>query len=171
MNTPVTRGLASVVVLVLASTSANAQMVYYSSMSPVMAGPVMVAAPMASGPAYVANYTPSGNYAAVTAFSPPVVSNPSMVAVTSAYAPVSAPMPVTSFYAPTVAFSPVMQQLPVTAFYAPAMQPVSATAFYAPVMQPAPVTAFYTPTLVTPLYRRGPFGALRPVRTAYFIPY
>ena len=88
MNTPVTRGLASLVVLVLASTSANAQMVYYSTLRPVMAAPVMMAAPIATGPAYVANYTPSGNYAAVTAFSPPVISSPSMVAVTSAYAPV-----------------------------------------------------------------------------------
>ena len=58
---------------------------------------------------------------------------------------------------PVVAFSPVMQQTPVVAF--------------SPVMQPSPVTAFYTPAMVAPLYRRGPFGALRPVRTAYFIPY
>jgi hypothetical protein len=36
----------------------------------------------------------------------------------------------------------------------------------------APVTAYYAPAAVAvPLYRRGLFGAYRPVRTAYMLPY
>lgn len=143
--------------LFVAGTSAQAQVVYYGAMRPVVAAPV-VAAPVAVAPAYVANYTPAGNYAAVTAYAPPVVAAPAAIAVTSAYAPaVAAPVAVTSYYAPaTVA--------PTVAYYAPtvAAAPVAA----APVVA-APVTAYYPGVL----YRRGPLGVYRPVRSAYYIPY
>ena len=106
--------------------SAQAQVVYYGAMRPV------VAAPVAMAPAYVANYTPAGNYAAVTAYSPPVVAAPAAIAVTSAYAPsYAAPVGVTSYYAPSVVAAPAVA---------------------------APVTAYY-PGVV---YRRGLFGAYRP---------
>jgi hypothetical protein len=125
---------------------AQAQFVTYGVMRPVMAAPVMAA------PAYVANYFPSGNYAAVTAFSPPVVAAPVEVAVRTAYAPVIAP-PVA--FASTAVTS--------VSYYAPTfMEPVVA----------APVTAYYAPAAVAmPLYRRGVFGGLRPVRNAYLISY
>lgn len=145
-------------VALLASASAEAQVVYYGAYRPVVAAPVYAA------PAYVANYTPAGNYAAVTAFSPPVVAAPAAVAVTSAYAPAytAAYAPVAPTY--TAGYAPVA----VTSYYAP-------TTVYSPVAAPvvaAPVTAYYAPTAVAvPLYRRGPFGGIRPVRSAYYIPY
>jgi len=154
MNTLLSRMLPGLTVAAVAvmSSSADAQVVYYSTLRPVVAAPV-VAAPVAAAPAYVANYTPTGNYAAVTAYSPPVVAAPAAVAVTANYAPAVAPVAVTSYYAPTVAS------------YAPA-----ATVAYSPVV--APVTTYYAPTAVAaPLYRRGLFGALRPVRNAYYIAY
>jgi|694.fasta_scaffold138346_3 hypothetical protein len=135
---------------------AQAQFVTYGVMRPVMAAPVMaapvMAAPVMAAPAYVANYFPSGNYAAVTAFSPPVVAAPVEVAVRTAYAPVIAP-PVA--FASTAVTS--------VSYYAPTfMEPVVA----------APVTAYYAPAAVAmPLYRRGVFGGLRPVRNAYLISY
>lgn len=145
-------------VVLLACGSTQAQVVYYGAYRPVVAAPVVAA------PAYVANYTPAGNYAAVTAFSPPVVAPTSAVAVTSAYAPaysagyapaVAAPVAVTSYYAPTTVYSPV------------AAAPVMAAPAVA-----APVTAYYAPAAVAvPLYRRGLFGGLRPVTSAYYIPY
>ena len=151
-------------VLLLACASGEAQVVYYGAYRPVLAAPVM-AAPVVAAPAYVANYTPAGNYAAVTAFSPPVVAPAATVAVTSNYAPaytagyppaytagyaqaVAAPVAVTSYYAPTTVYSPVVSE-----------------------MVAAPVTAYYAPAVAVPLYRRGPFGGLRPVRSAYYIPY
>ena len=155
--------------LVTLAAPAEAQVVYYSALRPVVAAPVMMAqvmvAPVASAPAYVANYTPAGNYAAVTAFSPPVIGQPTAVAVTSAYAP-SAPVATTSFYAP-MATPTVVNYAPTVVNYAP-----TATVAYSPVMAPAvplvtPVTAYYAPTL----YRRGLFGGLRPVRTTAMIPY
>ncbi len=166
MNTLVTRLLvrllsAAFVVVGLAS-AADAQVVYYSALRPVVAAPV-VAAPVA--PAYVANYTPAGNYAAVTAYSPPVMVSPSAVAVTSSYAPVAPPVAVTSFYAPAAA------PLPVTSYYAAPTVAYSPVVSAAPVVA-APVTAYYAPTaVVAPMYRRGLFGALRPVRNAYYISY
>ena len=54
-----------------------------------------------------------------------------------------------SYYAPTTAYSPVVSEVvaqPVAAYYAPA-------------------------AVAVPLYRRGLFGGLRPVRSAYYIPY
>lgn len=121
------------------AADASAQVVVYRPVVPMFAP--------AAGP-YVANYTPAGNYAAVTAFSPPVVETVAGPAVS-----------VTSYYvAPTYA-APVAT----TAFYAPAAPAVMA----APVV--APVTAYYAPAAVAvPVYRRGLFGAYRPVRTAYF---
>jgi len=142
--------------LLLAGTAAEAQVVYYGAYRPVVAAPV-IAAPVVAAPAYVANYTPAGNYAAVTAFSPPVVAPTSAVAVTSNYAPaytagyapaVGAPVAVTSYYAPTTVYSPVVSEVVA-----------------------APVTAYYAPAVAVPLYRRGLFGGLRPVRSAYYIPY
>jgi hypothetical protein len=56
---------------------------------------------------------------------------------------------VTSYYAPTTVYSPVVSEVVA-----------------------APVTAYYAPAAVAvPLYRRGLFGGLRPVRSAYYIPY
>lgn len=153
MNTVVNRTLLAAFASLAAAvaTTAEAQ-VYYSALSPVVATPVVAA------PAYVANYTPAGNYAAVTAYSPPVYAAPAAVAVTANYAPAVAPVAVTSYYAPTVVnYAP-------TVAYSPVVAPVAA-----PVV--APVTAYYAPAVVAPLYRRGLFGGLRPVRTAYYIPY
>jgi hypothetical protein len=136
---------------------AEAQVVVYRPVVPMFAP--------AAGP-YVANYTPAGNYAAVTAFTP-VVSAP--VAVTSYYAPAvaaptyiapsyAAPAATTAYYAPSAVAT--------TAFYAPA--PVSTT-FMEPAVVAAPVTTYYAPAAVAvPLYRRGLFGGLRPVRAAYY---
>ncbi len=139
MNTTVIRMLMAVAAVAIATSATTGEaQVYYQTFRPVVAAPFM------SAPAYVANYTPAGNYAAVTAYSPPMMMAPSAVAVTSGFAPV----PVTSFYSPTVAFSPVM---------APAAVPVAA--FYAPA------------AVVAPVYRRGPLGVWRPTRTAYFLPY
>ena len=118
----------------LAASGYAQQVVYYS---PVVAQP----AP------YVSQYTPSGTYSAVTAYSAPVAAVPtSSVAVTSYYAPAStsysAPAATTSYYAPT------------TAYYAPT------SAYY------APTAAYYAPTAyVAPYYyRRGLFGRYRPAR-------
>ncbi|MFM7034582.1 MAG: hypothetical protein ACKOYJ_05220 [Planctomycetia bacterium] len=147
-------GLVAAAVLSIAasSSSASAQAIVYQSLSPVV--------PVAAAPAYVANYTPAGNYAAVTAFSPPVVATlpTSSVAVTSFYAPaMPTAVPVTSYYGPAAVAAPVAT----TAFYAPAATVVA-----------APVTTYYAPTAVAvPLYRRGPLGVYRPVRTAFYYPY
>ena len=161
MNTIKSRlvGGAVAVVAMTVASSVEAQVVYYSALRPVVAAPV-IAAPVAAAPAYVANYTPAGNYAAVTAYSPPVYAQPAAIAVTANYAPAVAPVAVTSFYAPTVVN------------YAPAATVAYSPVVAAPAPMVAPVTAFYAPTaVVAPLYRRGPFGGLRPVRTAYYIPY
>lgn len=131
----------------------RAQTVVYTAMRPVVP--------------YVANYVPAGNYAAVTAFSPPVVEG---VPVVAGYAPAVAPvvatvpsssMAVTSYYAPQVPIAAA----PVTTYYAPtavASAAVPVTAYYAPaaVAAPvvAPVAAYYPPTVVA---RRGLFGATR----------
>ena len=169
-------GLLTACAAVLLPSTAEAQVVYYSAMRPVVATPVMaapvMAAPIMSAPAYVANYTPAGNYAAVTAFSPPVMGPVNAVAVTAAYAPayapaVAAPMAVTSYYAPVT-------YAPTTAYYAPTTAYYAPTTAYSPVAEvvAAPVTAYYAPAAVAvPLYRRGLFGGLRPVRSPYFIPY
>jgi len=133
---------------------AHAQVVVYRPVVPMFAP--------AAGP-YVANYTPAGNYAAVTAFSPPVVETVAMpVAAAPVITEVAAPaIPVTSYYAPSYVAPTYAAPAPVatTTFYAPA----------APAVVAAPVTTYYAPAAVAvPLYRRGLFGAYRPVRAAYY---
>jgi hypothetical protein len=131
--------------------------------------------------AYVASYVPSGNYAAVTAFSPPMVDGVPVVAnYAPAVTPVAAMVPtssiaVTSYYAPqpvrtvatpvTTYYAPTAAAMPVTAYYAaPVATPVATampvTAYYAPAAPAmvAPVAAYYPPTVVA---RRGLFGATR----------
>jgi hypothetical protein len=118
-------------VLALTSVGEAQQVVYYS---PVIAAPVVTPAA-----AYVTNYVPTGNYASVTAYSPPVVTAmpTSSVAVRSYYAP-----------APVVT----------TAAYAPAVTPAVVT----------PVTTYYAPAAVAvPVYRRGLFGRYRPAGAAF----
>ncbi|MEI6241495.1 MAG: hypothetical protein WCR51_13995 [Planctomycetia bacterium] len=144
---------AALLLSALVATPAMAQVVVYRPVVPMFAP--------AAGP-YVANYTPAGNYAAVTAFSPPVMETVAMPVVAApVMAEVAAPaLPVTSFYAPSY----------VAPTYA-APGPVATTAFYAPAapVMAAPVTTYYAPTAVAvPLYRRGLFGAYRPVRAAYY---
>lgn len=163
--------------------------------------PIVTGFAPAAGP-YVANYNPSGNYAAVSAFSPPVVSTVPMatismpltsvvpgssMAVMSYAVPAMTTVarPVTTYYAPSYAaaaptvaayapnaefFSPVSGPVAVTSYYAPSYAPSYApTAVMAPAMAP---TVQMVPTAVAvPLYRRGPFGGLRPVRGAYWPAY
>lgn len=161
---PLVRSVAIALVAVGCGTvaaEADAQVVYYNTMRPVIAAPVIAGTP------YVANYRPTGNYATVTAYSPPVVAPASSIAVTSYYAPpvaaapIAAPAATVAYYAPpavpTVA-APVMAT-PVTAYYAP---PVAAAA----VAVVAPVVP-----VVPQLYRRGPLGVYRPVRSAYMLTY
>ena len=159
--------------------------------------PIVTGFAPAAGP-YVANYTPAGNYAAVTAFSPPVMTVAPMAAVSpplttivpsssgavtsySLPAMTTVARPVTAFYAPPAT----------TAYYAPSYAPAATTAFYAPASEvmapvaaaPVAVTSYYAPAaplqvvpvapaaVAVPLYRRGPFGGLRPVRGAYWPAY
>lgn len=125
---------------------------------------------------YVASYVPSGNYAAVTAFSPPMVEGVPVVAnYAPSLAPVAATVPassiaVTSYYAPqvrsvaapvTTYYAPTAAAVPVTAYYAaPVATAMPVTAYYAPAAPAvvAPVAAYYPPTVVA---RRGLFGATR----------
>ena len=132
---------------------------YYS---PVAAG----YAPMAAGypGGYMANYSPAGNYAAVTAFSPPAAT--AYVASYPAAQVVNYPVTQVANYAVETVASPVG----VTSYYAPA--PVYASPVYASPAYASPTTTYYAPTAVAvPLYRRGLFGGLRPARTAMYIPY
>ena len=181
------RAWAPVVVLAAAvacSGTADAQTVVYRPVVPMFAP--------AAGP-YTANYTPSGNYAAVTAFSPPVdagmptavVSTPvaamvpsSSVAVTSYTAPamMQVARPVTSYYAPT--YAPTYAQSygqsygqATTAYYGGGSAPMAVMSeAYAPASY-AQTTTYYAPapvqmapaTVLVPL-RRGLFGGLRPMR-------
>ncbi|NBW96826.1 MAG: hypothetical protein EBR28_08875 [Planctomycetia bacterium] len=136
--------------LPIVADSASAQVVYR---------PVVTMFAPAAGP-YVANYTPAGNYAAVSAFSPPVMETVAMPVVA---APV---VPVTAYYPPAYVAPTYAAPVPVatTAFYAPA----APAAVAAPVVT-APVTALYAPAAVAvPVYRRGIFGGYRPVRAAYY---
>lgn len=156
MQTLRSLGSAAVIAAVaLVADTAAAQVVVYRPM-------VTMFAP-AAGP-YVANYTPAGNYAAVSAFSPPVVESVAMPV--AAVAEVALPsLPVTSLYAPAYVAPTYAAPAAVatTSYYAPAVA--------APVMpvMAAPVTTYYAPAAVAvPLYRRGPFGGYRPVRSAYY---
>lgn len=157
--------------------------------------PIVTGFAPAAGP-YVANYNPSGNYAAVSAFSPPVVAGVPMAAVSmpvAAVVPASSlavtsyavpamttvARPVTAYYAPSyAAASPtVSAYAPTAEIITPGSAPVAVTSSYAPAIAPttvvAPVTvAPVVPAAVAvPLYRRGPFGGLRPVRGAYWPAY
>ena len=177
------RALAPVAVLgaaVVCGGTADAQTVVYRPVVPMFAP--------AAGP-YTANYTPSGNYAAVTAFSPPVyagvptavVSTPvaamvpsSSVAVTSYTAPamMQVARPVTAYYAPT--YAPTYAQSygqATTAYYGGETAPMAVMSeAYAPTSY-AQTTTYYSPapvplapaTVLVPL-RRGLFGGLRPMR-------
>jgi hypothetical protein len=110
---------------------------------------------------YMANYSPAGNYAAVTAFSPPVAAG------YVANYPVAqiANYQVANYQVANYAVETVAAPVNVTSYYAP--PPVAAPVVYA-----APVTTYYAPAAVAvPLYRRGPFGGLRPARGAMYIPY
>jgi len=155
---------AALLLTAIGAVPATAQVVVYRPMVPMFAP--------AAGP-YVANYTPAGNYAAVTAFSPPVMETVAMPVVA---APVMTEMvapalPVTSFYAPSYVAPTYAAPAPVatTAFYAPAAPAMMAAPVMAAPVMAAPVTAYYAPTAVAvPLYRRGLFGAYRPVRAAYY---
>ena len=164
--------------------------------------PIVTGFAPAAGP-YVANYNPSGNYAAVSAFSPPVVSTVPMAAISMPLTSVvpgssmavmsyavpamtTVARPVTTYYAPsyspaapTVAayapnaefFSPVSGPVAVTSYYAPSYAPSYApTAAMAPVAM-APTVQMVPTAVAVPLYRRGPFGGLRPVRGAYWPAY
>jgi len=148
------------VALFAAAPHAHGQIMVYGAPQPVTS----YYAPMAAGypGGYMANYSPAGNYAAVTAFSPPVatayVANYPVAQVANyAVETVAQPVNVTSYYAP----APVN----VTSYYA--LAPAYAAPVYA-----APVTTYYAPAAVAvPVYRRGLFGGLRPTRTAMYIPY
>jgi hypothetical protein len=152
----------AVACLMACVSPAQGQVVMYETLRPVTS----YYAPMAAGypGGYMANYSPAGNYAAVTAFSPPVA---------TAYV---ANYPVASYPVAQVANYPVTQ----VANYAveTVSSPVSVTSYYAPApayaapVYAAPVTTYYAPSAVAvPLYRRGLFGGLRPARTAMYIPY
>lgn len=133
---------------------ADGQMIVYDTLRPVMvASPVVSAQPIVSSRPYVSTYVPSGNYAAVTAFSPPVVP-------VAGFAPAAA-MPVT-VARPVVAAVP-SSSLAVTSYYAPSGYPVAIVGSTAAV----PVAVAYTPTVAagyvvpgvaTVPVRRGLFG-------------
>lgn len=160
------------VMLLVSASHAHGQMVVYETLRPVTSYYTPMASgytPMAAGypGGYVANYSPAGNYAAVTAFSPPV----STAYVANYPVAQMANYPVTQ-----IANYPVTQVANYAAETFP--QPVGVTSYYAPTavapmpMMAAPVTTYYAPAAVAvPLYRRGLFGGLRPARTAMYIPY
>ena len=164
-----------VVVMCGAASQSSAQGVVYETLRPVQVMPSMQP--------NVANYTPAGNYAAVTAFSPPVVVgySPQAVAVASYFPPANAQsamsvgMPVTSYYSPATAYyaPTTAYYAPTTAYYAPTTAYYApTTAYYAPALA-LPVTAYYPPAYYAPampLYRRGIFGGYRPVRGVYGVP-
>ena len=158
--------------LVASASSAHGQVVMYETFRPVTSYYAPAAAgyaPMAAGypGGYMANYSPAGNYAAVTAFSPPVATG-----YVANYPVASYPVTQVANYPVTqvanYAVETVSSPMSVTSYYAPApAMPVMAAPVYA-----APVTTYYAPAAVAvPLYRRGLFGGLRPARTAMYIPY
>ena len=150
--------------LVASASPVHGQVVMVETFRPVTSyySPVATGyAPMAAGypGGYMANYSPAGNYAAVTAFSPPAAT--AYVASYPAAQVVNYPVTQVANYAVETTASPVG----VTSYYAPA--PAYASPAYA-----YPTTTYYAPTAVAvPLYRRGLFGGLRPARTAMYIPY
>ena len=148
--------------LVASASPAHGQVVMYETFRPVTSYYAPYA-PMAAGypGGYMANYSPAGNYAAVTAFSPPAATGYVANYPVASYPVANYPVTQVANYAVETVASPVG----VTSYYAPA--PVYASPVYA-----APVTTYYGPTSVAvPLYRRGLFGGLRPARNAMYIPY
>jgi hypothetical protein len=138
--------------LAASASNAHGQVVVYETLRPVTS----YYAPMAAGypGGYMANYSPAGNYAAVTAFSPPVATGYVVNYPVASY-PVTqvANYPVTQVanYAVETVASPVN----VTSYYAPA--PIAAAPVYA-----VPATTYYAPAAVAvPLYRRGLFVQFR----------
>ena len=155
------KGLVAATALALglfaSASQAQGQVVVYETFRPVTSYYTPMAAGYPGG--YMANYSPAGNYAAVTAYSPPVA--PAYVANYQVAEVVGYPATQVANYAA----APVAAPVAVTSYYAPA--PVMAAPVYA-----APVTTYYAPTAVAvPLYRRGLFGGLRPARTAMYVPY
>ena len=160
--------------LVASASPVHGQVVMVETFRPVTSyySPVAAGyAPMAAGypGGYMANYSPAGNYAAVTAFSPPAAT--AYVASYPAAQVVNYPVTQVANYAVETVASPVG----VTSYYAPApvyASPVYASPAYASPAYASPTTTYYAPTAVAvPLYRRGLFGGLRPARTAMYIPY
>ena len=155
--------------LVASASPVHGQVVMVETFRPVTSyySPVAAGyAPMAAGypGGYMANYSPAGNYAAVTAFSPPVAT--AYVASYPAAQVVNYPVTQVANYAVETVASPVG----VTSYYAPA--PAYASPVYASPVYASPTMTYYAPTAVAvPLYRRGLFGGLRPARTAMYIPY
>ena len=155
--------------LVASASPVHGQVVMVETFRPVTSyySPVAAGyAPMAAGypGGYMANYSPAGNYAAVTAFSPPVAT--AYVASYPAAQVVNYPVTQVANYAVETVASPVG----VTSYYAPA--PAYTSPVYASPVYASPTTTYYAPTAVAvPLYRRGLFGGLRPARTAMYIPY
>ena len=148
--------------LVASASPAHGQVVMYETFRPVTSYYAPYA-PMAAGypGGYMANYSPAGNYAAVTAFSPPAATGYVANYPVASYPVANYPVTQVANYAVETVASPVG----VTSYYAPA--PAYASPVYA-----APVTTYYGPTAVAvPLYRRGLFGGLRPARSAMYIPY
>jgi hypothetical protein len=133
--------------------SADAQVIVYDTLRPVaVPGPVVAAPPVVVSQPYVSTYVPRGNYAAVTAFSPPVVP-------VAGFAP-TAVVPVT-VARPVVAAVP-SSSLAVTSYYAPVSTP-------APIVSSSvavPVTVAYTPTVATGYVVPG--VAAVPVRRGLF---
>jgi hypothetical protein len=140
---------------------AQGQVMVYETLRPVTSYYTPMAAGYPGG--YMANYSPAGNYAAVTAYSPPVA--PAYVANYQVSEVVGYPVTQVANYPVTQVANYAAAPVAVTSYYAPA--PVMAAPVYA-----APVTTYYAPTAVAvPLYRRGLFGGLRPARTAMYVPY
>ena len=160
LGQPVVLASAFVAACLMASASpAHGQVMMYETLQPVTS----YYSPMAAGypGGYMANYSPAGNYAAVTAFSPPMATAYVANYPVANYSVANYPVTQVANYAVETVASPVG----VTSYYAPA--PVYAAPVYA-----APMTTYYAPAAVAvPLYRRGLFGGLRPARTAMYIPY
>jgi len=153
----------------LFAAQASGQMIVYDTLRPgTVASPVAAAPAVVVSRPYVSSYVPSGNYAAVTAFSPPVVP-------VAGFAPAAA-VPVTAAR-PVVAAVP-SSSLAVTSYYAPTAAPAGVVSSTAAV----PVTVAYTPTVVpgavvpgvaTVPVRRGLFGrriAYETVPVTYVVP-
>lgn len=137
---------------------AAGQVIVYDTLRPVTVGsPVVAAPPVVASRPYVSMYTPSGNYAAVTAFSPPVVP-------VAGYAPAAA-VPVTAAR-PVVAAVP-SSSLAVTSYYTPV--PVPVTVAYTPTV----ATGYAVPGVATVPVRRGLFGrriSYETVPVTYVVP-